>query len=299
MEPIELDHRRVFSCSFALLDPAACRKPLLAAWDEAFTQHTLVPDGFAPQAGKLPRLVVLRDLTDKQRNTLLDLLLGHTADAPACAALLETEAGSERMVRHGLRLLAPHFPGNRRGIFRFYDPTVFEHLGWMLRPHELAALFGPITAWLLPMRGRWHVQTPPHLPGATPVSFQLSSATWQRVQRIAAIHATLELAPTWQAAPAAWGPKADELLARAEQHQLADRDDAIAFASHGLRWHADLDTHPRMASLLHDCIGHPTRYRRRTGSWSDADWQAIAADLVRGTSQAVAPAHLTSHGTCP
>jgi hypothetical protein len=299
MEHIELDHRRAFACAFTLVDLASCPKRTLSVWD-GFTRHPLVPHGFAAQADKLPVLVDLRSLTDRQRHALLDLLLGPAADALACAALLETEASAERLARHCLRVLSPRFPGHQSGIFRFHDPVVFEHLTWMLGPRELAAILGPITAWLLPLRGSWHAQTPP--PGPTPASgVYLPPATWQRVQRIGAMHAVLGLNPDWQADPMAWGPRAEALLARAEHHHLEDRSDAIAFAGHGLRWHAAIDQHPRVAALLRDCIGHPSRYRRLTSQWADTDWQTIASDLAMDASHTTpaAPLPLAPHGTCP
>lgn len=300
MERIELDHRRIFACSFALVDPATCPERALSAW-HGLTSRPLVPKGFAAQAGKLPLLIELGNLSDKQRYTLLDVLLGPDADGRACAALLETTASAERMAMHGLRLLAPHFPGGECGIFRFYDPVAFEHLQWMLGVRERATLFGPVSSWLLPLRGGWHAVTPPPELAVAPASFYLHPATWQRVQRIGALHAVLGLDAEWQTEPGTWGPRAEALLVRAEQHQLDDRGDAIAFASHGLRCHEAIDQHPRVATLLRDCAGHPSRYRRLAGQWSDTDWQTIANGLATAASRSTPadPMPFAPYGTCP
>lgn len=73
-------------------------------------------------------------------------------------------------------------------------------------------------------------------------------------------------------------------MVRAEQHQLTDTDDAVAFTCHGLRWHAQIDKHPRVAALLKECIDHPSRYRRLAGKWTDDDWRDIAAEIDKPTT---------------
>jgi hypothetical protein len=99
------------------------------------------------------------------------------------------------------------------------------------------------------------------------------------VRRIGAIHAVLAADQAWRNAPREWGARVEALLIRAEQHHLADCEDAVAFATQGLRWHPRLDEHPRVERLLADCVGHPARYRRLSGRWTHADWQIIVADL--------------------
>lgn len=294
MQRIELDHRLVDACAFVLLDPCQGDAHALDAWAD-LPQQSLVPSGFAVQAERLPRLIDTRGIDNAARLCLVDLLLGSPSQAGAlCVALLQTQADAERIALCFRKVLAPHFPDDYRGLFWFYDPVVFEHLTWMLDSHALAALFGPITAWHLPLRGAWYTQTPPA--GDAPLvgfPFHLNPTDWQRVFRIGAIHAALDHEPHWRDAPTEWGPKAEALLICAEGHQLTDRDDAVAFAAHGLRWHSDFDRHPRVAAVLKGCEGHPSRYRRLTGSWGDAEWQAIVNDL-EGRARTERPLPLTA-----
>lgn len=290
MERIDLDHHQTNACTFALIDPLHGNEAALAAWAN-FPQTSLVPMGFEAKAAQLPRLVDLRKISNGLRDRMLDLLLSRapTAGGALCVGLFETRANVEHMALHLCTRLAPHFPQDQPGIFRFYDPVVFEHLIWTLQTPLLASLFGPVNAWILPLRGAWYTQVPP-TDDATlrSLSFHLNAASWQRVFRIGAIHGVLDNDPAWRSAPATFGPQVEPLLIRAAEHQLAERDDAVAFATHGLRWHRNFDHHPRVAALLADCVGHPARYRRLTSGWSDAEWQTITAELERPR---IAPSH--------
>lgn len=280
MERFALDHRRLDTFAFALLDPALGDEQALAAWDD-LSPHALVPHGFAAQAEQLPRLVYLRALSDDSRRILLDLLLSRSpvAAASLCVALLQTTASAERMAMRLLGAVAPAFPQGQRGLFRFYDPAVFEHLLWMLDTKALSTLHGPVDTWAMPLRGEWFSHTLVAGHAMRDVRFHVNADAWRRVQRIGAIHAVLDAEPDWRDAPSTWGPRAEALLIRAEHHQLTNRGDAIAFATHGLRWHAHLDRHPRMLALLTQCADHPTRYRRLASHWTNADWQTMAAEL--------------------
>lgn len=301
MERIDLDHRWLDSFAFALIDPLCGDDSACAAW-AGFPLHELAPAGFAAQAAQLPKLVDLREIHGDVRQKLQDLLLNQSPSigASLCVALLKTMADVERMVMHFRHVLSPRFPQGQRGLFRFHDPAVFEHLAWVLSDKALAALFGPATAWAMPLHGAWYMQEPPSGSAVSAPRFHLDAATWQRVQRIGAIHAVLNTESVWRSAPAEWGPRAEMLLIRAEQHKLIDRDDAIAFASHGLRWHADIDKHPRVAALLTDCVGHASRYRRLANLWTNADWQAIASALRASASTHVlpGPTNRLSQGAC-
>lgn len=301
MNAIQLDHRQLASRAFALIDPLQGDALALSAWD-SFVQHPLTPKGFAAQTGEFPRLVDLTALDTERFATLIGLLLekppvGGTA---LCVALLDTHASVERIGTHLRHLLAPRLPQQRRDVFRFYDPVVMEHLSWMLDAHSFASLCGPIDGWLLPARGAWYRLTCPDDPIARSLPFRASVDAWQQIGCIGAIHAVLEQVPEWHDAPIEWGPRAEALLVRAERHQLNDRDDVVAFTCHGLRWHSDIDKHPRVIALLEECTNHPSRYRRLAGMWTDADWKAIGADLDRWAVKpmSIDSTNRTSQGAC-
>lgn len=289
MNKVELDHRRLATFTFALIDPLQGNDAALSGW-ESFVLHPLVPQGFAAQTDEFPKLVDLTKIQAHQREALIALLLGQSPiiGSSLCVALLDTSTTVERLSVHLRHLLAPSLPQHRRGVFRFYDPVVMEHLSWMLDTRNLASLFGRVNDWLLPARGAWYRLTCPNEPTAPATPFHTNPATWQRITRIGAIHAVLEQLPQWRDAPAEFGPLVETQFVRAEHHRLVDRTDLVAFASHGLLWHPQFDKHPRVNALLAECIDHPCRYHRLAGLWTPSDWQAMADDLEQRT-----PSHPT------
>lgn len=278
MERIDLDHRDVAACSYALIDPLCVGADDMDAW-KTFPQYELTPRGCGAHAERLPLLMDLRNVSSEQFVSLVGLVLDRPISISSCVALLQTVGSVDRLQRRFRKLLAPRFPTGKQGMFLFHDPVVFEHLSWMLDAREMAGLLGPIDRWILPLRNKWHAFGNPGSNIQRSLEFRLPVETWSRVYRIGPIHAVLSANPTWLDDPTEWGPRANTLLVRAEQHQLTKREDAVAFAVHGLRWHPHLDKHPRVAEALSRCIGHPVRYQRLTGAWSDADWQAIAAEI--------------------
>lgn len=298
-----LDHRQVAQCTFALLDPARGDDMAWAPWRD-FLQHGLAPKGLEAQEAQLPRLVDLRDLQGTRFEHLPGLVLNKAAAAGVspCVALLRTAASAKSLSIHLCKVLTPRFPEGQRGIFRYYDPVVFEHLMWMLDERQQGALLGPVDTWWLPRRRMWHAQPNPVWQRDHRVpSFRLPAALWQRVYRIGAIQGVLESDDEWAGAPARWGPRADALLVRARAHGLQSRDDQVAFAAQGLRWHPRLDEHRKLKQVLTDCVDHPGRYPRLTGAWSDADWRAMVEDLDAAAPDQKSrcqPPNLLPQGAC-
>lgn len=299
MEPVNLDHRQLAQASFALLDPLQGGDPELAAWS-AWNPQSIVPQAFPAQARQMPRLVDLGALSPVQHGEMAALMLNKpAASAAACVGLLYTDVAIERLLHWGMRRVAPHFVNGQRGIFRFHDPVVFEHLTWILSDAEMVSLLGPIQQWALPIRGEWQAQQV-GLAAGVGSHFHLHTATWERIERIGVIHAVLQIDPVWSSDPARWGPPVEALLARAEAHQLSDPDDAVAFACQGMRHHPALDKHPEVAAVLADSVGHPSRYRRKTGAWSAEQWQSIVAELKQSQGQEQHVTNMTSstQGVC-
>jgi hypothetical protein len=286
MKRVEMDHRAVAAAAFALIDPLAGNASDLAPW-ATFVRHSCAPRGFEAQAGQLPILVELRDLTTSAFNHVLRLVLDNGSNPSLCVALLRSYVGASSMALHLRSRLAPHFPQGRRGIFRFPDPVVFEHLAWILDDREWASLLGPVAHWYLPVRKTWYALSNPAETLHRGLPFHPRADAWPSIMRLGATHAVLAGDMKWEAEPAIWGPRANALLARAEQHGLTEREDAVAFAIQGLRWHTRLDAHPRIRLLLSECAGHPARYRRLSGRMCEDDWQTIAVEI--DASQPVPP----------
>lgn len=281
MERVDFDADALDARHFLLLDPLQGGEDAVLPW-ENLPLRVLAPPGFEAQARQLPYLLAWQDLSDAQRPLAMRLLTDRdeALAVSICVGLLQADAAPAYVRAHLRQLLVPHFPDGARGVFRFYDPVVFLHLGWMLDESRRSVLLGPVSAWTFPSGGAWFRQTTPSQ-GSHHVRFAPGEPAWRRIGRIGAIHAVLETEPAWRAEPVLYGPQVEAWLARAEAHGLSERDDLVAFARHGMLKHPGFDTHPEVLAMLQQCAGHPTRYRRYSSLWSDADWQAIVRDLER------------------
>lgn len=295
MERTDFDGHALDARHFMLLDPLQVESDAALPWQD-LPSRTLAPPGFEAQARQLPLLLAWRDLSPAQRSLVPRLLTNpeEAIAAPMCVAVLQAEVESAYVLRHLRQLLVPHFPGGGRGVFRFYDPVVFMHLGWMLDDSQRTVLFGPVSSWTFPWNGDWFIQTT-QSPGSPHVRFAPGAAAWHRIGRIGALHAVLDTEPSWRAEPAVYGPQVEQWIIKAESHGLSERDDVVVFARHGLLRHPRFDIHPEVITTLQRCVGHPTRYRRLTSLWSDADWQAIVRDLERSVDTRQASPMNTDH----
>jgi hypothetical protein len=295
MERTGFDGHALDARHFMLLDPLQVESDAALPWQN-LPLRALAPPGFEAQTRQLPYLLVWQDLSPVQRSLVLRLLTDpdEAIAAPMCVALLQADVEPAYVRRHLRQLLVPHFPGGGRGVFRFYDPVVFMHLGWMLDDSQRTVLFGPVSAWTFPWNGDWFVQKTPS-PGSHHVRFAPGAPVWRRIGRIGALYAVLETEPLWSAEPALYGPQVEPWLIMAEAHGLSERDDVVTFARHGLLKHPRFDTHPEVIATLRQCAGHPTRYRRLTSLWSDADWQVIVQDLDRSADTRHASPMNTDH----
>ncbi|KAF1039963.1 MAG: hypothetical protein GAK33_00963 [Burkholderia lata] len=297
MERIDFDGHALDARHHLLLDPLQGDVDAMLSWQD-FPLRALAPPGFDAQSRQLPSLLAWQDLSDVQRTQALRLLTDRdeAIAASLCVGLLQSDAVSAYVRAHLRQLLVPHFPDGARGVFRFYDPVVFLHLGWMLDAGQRSVLFGPVSVWTFPSDGAWFAQSTP-LQGSHHVRFAPGEPVWRRIGRIGAVHAALETELAWRAEPLLYGPQVEAWLVRAEAHGLSERDDVVAFVRHGMLKHPGFDTHPEVMATLQQCAGHPTRYRRLTSLWSDDDWRAIVRDLERAAdARRVAPAN-TDHST--
>ncbi|KWI50237.1 hypothetical protein WT72_23960 [Burkholderia pseudomultivorans] len=282
MEPIDFDGDALDGRHFLLLDPLRAEGGVAQSAWQSLPLRALAPPGFGAQKSQLPYLLAWQDLNDGQRSLALRLLTDcdEATAASMCVALLLADVEPVYVRVHLRQLLAPHFPGGGRGVFRFYDPVVFMHLGWMLDAAQQSVLFGPVSAWAFPWNASWFMQKTPSQ-GSHHVRFAPGAAVWHRIGRIGTLYAVLESEPVWRADPVLYGPQIEPWLVKAETYGLDERDDVVTFTRHGMLIHPKFDTHPKVISMLQHCVGNPTRYRRLTSMWSDADWNAVVRDLDR------------------
>ena len=279
MEPKDFNPQTLSERDFLLLDPLRVEQEGAAPW-KTLPLQGLAPPGFEAQAHQLPYLLAWQDLNPEHRLLVRELLLDsdELVSAPMCVGVLQSAASAGDLRRHLRHLLTPHFPGGERGVFRFYDPVVLAHLSWMLADLERSVFFGPVATWSFPLEGNWHISQTP-FPGAPHIRFAPGAEVWLRISRIGSLHAVLESEHTWRSQPTRYGPDVEPWLIKADGYGLADREDVVSFARHGLLRHPQFDTHPKVIAVLNECVGHPSRYRRLMSLWSDDDWQNVSRDL--------------------
>jgi Domain of unknown function (DUF4123) len=228
-----------------------------------------------------PYLLPLYLLAVAERGEIFGLLAERlrSAEPPLFCALLKSDAGTETLVRHLSRasLVRPlNEPTSQQ--LRYHDPRVLVHLAWILDAAQQAAWLGPIAAWAAPLGERWFQLSPPLASEAT-TAVRWKREQWRQIRRIGTINAVLadDRAPDDDVATLSM--RIDALLQAADDAGLAEAEDAVAFALHGLNSHPDFYHHPALARLLKPCAGQPGRYRRLSRRLTAGDWQAIASAM--------------------
>ena len=196
---------------------------------------------------------------------------------PVICAILECDKASTRLRRHlSSRLLLPK-PTEGASLFRFYDPRVFAHLRWILKPEQLGALMGPVTRWsYLDSAAEWV-----RLEGAKAPNeeFAITKAQYEQVTRIEVIERALQIllgsgAPLKPGMPSLL----DAQLAKGEMYGLSGAD-LLAFALHGAIVSPYFDRHPRVRTVLQAPDKAP--YAETVARWTQGDWEAIARESIQ------------------
>lgn len=196
---------------------------------------------------------------------------------PVICAILECDRATHRLQHHLSARLALPKPEGGTAIFRFYDPRVFAHLRWILKPEQLGALMGPVARWTyLDGQAGWVTVEGAKAPSD---DFALTDAQYKRVARIEIIERALEALCSNGAAIKPDMPSLLEAqLAKGETYGLSGAD-LLAFALHGTVVSPYFDRHPRVRAVLQ----HPEQqsYAETVARWTQPDWEAIARESIQ------------------
>jgi hypothetical protein len=196
---------------------------------------------------------------------------------PVICAIVESDKASHRLQQHlADRLILPK-PTEGTAIFRFYDPRVFAHLRWILKPEQLGALLGPAARWTyLDRQAEWVTVDGAKVPNG---DFSLTSAQYKQVERIEVIERALEALRGNGAAITPDMPSLlDAQLAKGETYGLSGGD-LLAFSLHGTVVSPYFDRHPRVRTLLQASEKSP--YAEAVARWSQHDWDAVARESIQ------------------
>ena len=202
---------------------------------------------------------------------------GASGAPPVICAIVECDKAAHRLQRHlADRLVLPK-PTEGTAIFRFYDPRVFAHLRWILKPEQLGALLGSVARWTYLDRQAGCVT----VDGAKVPNddFSLTSAQYKQVERIELIERALEALRGSGAAITPDMPSLlDAQLAKGETYGLSGGD-LLAFALHGTVVSPYFDRHPRVRTVFQASEKSP--YAEAVASWTERDWDAIARESIQ------------------
>ena len=196
---------------------------------------------------------------------------------PVICAILECDKATHRLHHHLLARLVLSKPSEGTAIFRFYDPRVFAHLRWILKPEQLGSLMGPTARWTyLDRQAGWVTVEGAKAPSD---DFVLTSGQYKQVARIEIVERALEaLRSSGTAIKPDMPSLLEAQLAKGETYGLSGGD-LLAFALHGTVVSPYFDLHPRVRAVLQEPEKHP--YAETVARWTQPDWAAIARESIQ------------------
>ncbi|MBN3853330.1 DUF4123 domain-containing protein [Paraburkholderia sp. Ac-20340] len=237
----------------------------------------IVPDAMPELKGVMPSLFSIEH-AEEQLPVITSIAARDAEEglAPRICACVHTEAaGSDLLLHLGNVIALPTEPESFTA-FRFYDPRVFRHLEWILRPDQLAHVFGPITHWDYFSGQAWTSLTPPAEQAAR--ALLVSKEQRAMLGRVHRIEQVLKSIRDAGEALEERGPrKIDALLIKGENYGLSG-EDLVVFAVQGALISPDFDQHPAVAAALRqDSV---RTYTEITSRWTDEHWAQIIHDLA-------------------
>lgn len=244
-----IEHRLLDEHTFLLLDQAHARSSF---W-RGMPGISIAPTVLEKEAAALPRLVAVDQLDQAQRVQALDDLLSAPVETPRpVAALMVSDGGIDRLAKHLSARLVVSIPLQGKHLFRYYDPRVFRHLLWMATPAQLAALFGPVSAWTwCDHQGHWHRSLPPQ--GIEPaLSFHPMGLDLARIGLLERCLKVLRnTVPDYTDDAGDVQPRhANALLDVALAHGLIDEADLHLYVVQAVRFHPRIHSHPNLVRRL-------------------------------------------------
>lgn len=267
-----MDHRFLLSHDYALINPVQVEASAYAHWRVS----PVVPKALSDKPHLLPCLLNLREMAVTARIDALALAHEWQEANPGRAffsALLASAAEEARIVRHLSAQLLMKGPDGGQALFRWYDPSVFRHLPWLLDDGQLNDLMGPIDAWSwqAPL-GQWHRHERSR--PALRTWPRLDEAQWISLTRVGVMNRAL----TWLARrlPGQDFPpqRVMFLLARAyEVWGLEEEPDCLLFVEQALRFGEGIHRHPELGSRLRAAAAGGLSYVGACAGLDLSQWQ--------------------------
>lgn len=270
-EPQLIEHRLLDEHAYLLLDQAHAQSDF---WRE-LPSRSIAPAELKGEAKALPLLVATRQLTQAQRERILDHLVSTPAETPRIvSALFATDASVERLATHLSARLIVTIPPQDKHLFRYYDPRVFRHLLWIMAATQLAALFGPVSAWTwCDAQGNWQRNSPPQ--GVEPaLSLRAKNLDLARIGLLErCLKALRGTVPDFtDDAGNVQARHVNTLLDAALSQGLTDEADMRLYVTQAVCIHPQIHNHPELVRRL-QAAGDDDSY---VGACSDLNADALA-----------------------
>lgn len=179
-------HRPLLEQDYAIINPLQVDSAL---WDDLPTS-VIAPPLLEASRGLMPRLVLLKALSEHRRLSLLERVAVQSRRSPRTpyfSALLASQLHADQLLQRLSRRMIVRGPNGRTGLFRYFDARVFRHLGWILTQPQLDFLMLGIDCWTWSSEGvKWRQARPR---GGTAVrNLVLSESQWGHLQRVGLIN---------------------------------------------------------------------------------------------------------------
>ncbi|WP_233832516.1 DUF4123 domain-containing protein [Paraburkholderia sp. ZP32-5] len=241
----------------------------------AYEVGELVPEKRPELAGVAPVLYLL-DHGERQLSHIHAMASNDHEQqrAPIVCATLETEAGIDEVREHLAQALLLSKPVAGTAVFRYYDPRVYSHLGWILEPSQLATLMGPVVRWSwLDVSGQWKNA---RFDGQPSAPLAVRDEQYQQIARLALVRQVLTLLQDGGVDITPELPRQiDAQIRKAEAYGL-EAEDQIPFALHGVLVASNFDRHPQIQAVIAGARAKP--YAEAVAAFDDNDWQRIGRE---------------------
>jgi hypothetical protein len=154
----------------------------------------LVPRILKNDAGKMPWLVPLTPGEPHMEMLAYHLECVEKGSGPCLLSCLlaAPESTPGHMGIHLTKRLILHSPRGGKDLLRYYDPRVFQNLPRILKPEQLRALYGPVTAWTFRFQDEWLTLPAPEVSGVVPEYWAVNDAQRVRLNQVILLHPVLD-----------------------------------------------------------------------------------------------------------
>lgn len=276
---------KTYGHCYLLLDPAlgpVLEQPLDAA-DIPEQDVALILDPLL--ALEPAKALILLRLTTRN----IELLDASIAQALACnsdmtnpqrgvCAWIFSQQPISKLAVHLNRWLDLAIPGQKRILFRYYDPRVTTHLPRILSALQVSEWLMGIEEWAWVDRdGQWQtIQPIEPIENKAPYLPRLDEPQWAALQRVETINLSLRTLQSLEVAspPPAQDYRLDEWISAAQAKGFTAQEDAIAYALHAWLVHPQFMEHSAVQHALIET-------RKNNGGLCQALVQFEQADLDR------------------